>query len=180
MKTWDETKIKIYILYLLDNIKEELDLNTVTEMILYDGTINYFIYSECIRELIKSGLILLKGDKEEDTEKCVLSEVGKQVLDAVDEDVMEDAKRKLLVSASRYLAYRGSNPHVKTSITPGDGGYFLELNIESQEKKMFSASLYLDSFDEADEMRERFERDPKVLYSAVLSILSGKASFFMK
>ena len=59
MKTWDETKIKIYILYLIENIHVPLDMNTVTEIILFDGTVNYFIYSECIRELVKSGLIIM-------------------------------------------------------------------------------------------------------------------------
>ncbi|MBE6552415.1 MAG: DUF4364 family protein [Ruminococcaceae bacterium] len=178
MKTWDETKIKIYILYLIENIHVPLDMNTVTEIILFDGTVNYFIYSECIRELVKSGLIIMKEEGEK--EICVLSPVGKQVLDAVDGEVMDDVKKKLLVSASRFLAYKSSPSIASASIIPGDGGCFLELSIESQEKKMMSLSLYLDNFDEAETMRMKFESDPQVLYSAILSILSGKANFFFK
>jgi len=45
---------------------------------------------------------------------------------------------------------------------------------------MMSLSLYLDNFDEAETMRMKFESDPQVLYSAILSILSGKANFFFK
>ncbi len=178
MKTWNETEIKIYILYLIENIHVPLDMNTVTEIILFDGTVNYFVYSECIRELIKSGLILMKEEGEK--EICVLSAVGKQVLEAVDGEVMADAKKKLLVSASRFLAYKSNPSEVNASIVSGDGGCFLELSIESQEKKMMFLSLYLDNFDEAEEMRAKFESDPQLLYSAVLSILSGKSKFFFK
>lgn len=178
MKTWNETEIKICILYLIENIHVPLDMNTVTEIILFDGTVNYFIYSECIRELIKSGLIVMKEEGEK--EICTLSPIGRQVLEAVDGEVMEDVKNNLLVSASRFLAYKSNPSQISTSIVPGDGGCFLELSIESQEKKMMFLSLYLDNFNEADEMRTKFESDPQTLYSAILTFLTGKPKFFFK
>ncbi len=173
MKICDETKIKIFILFLLENLTEKIDRDTLTEIILYDQTVNYFIYCDCLKELEKGGLIEI-SPKENGGEICTVSPLGKQVLGSLEGELLEDVKRKLLVSASRLLAMKKNPASPAAGIVPGDGGFFLDMSLSAQGKRMMSLSLYLDSFEEAEEMKAAFFDSPEEVYAMILARLTGK------
>ena len=53
----DKNDIKIFILYLLKNLKYPLDFNTISDIVVQDEFVNYFDFAECFAELLDSGTI---------------------------------------------------------------------------------------------------------------------------
>ena len=48
----DKFEIKIFILYLLKNIKEPLEFSTINDIVVQDGFVNYFDFAICFAELL--------------------------------------------------------------------------------------------------------------------------------
>ena len=53
----DKFEIKIFILYLLKNIKEPLEFSTINDIVVQDGFVNYFDFAICFAELLESNQI---------------------------------------------------------------------------------------------------------------------------
>ncbi|MEA4832191.1 MAG: DUF4364 family protein [Oscillospiraceae bacterium] len=171
-KICDEKKVKIFILFLLDRLNCRLSGETLTEIILWDGTINYFVYCDCLRALANGGLVDAQG--EEYNEAYSITPLGKSVLEEVESDVLEDAKKKLLVSAARLLAFNSRGSRVESSVkTLDSGGYELSCAIHDDRYSLFELKLYLDNRGEAENMSNRFDEKAESIYRGVLALLTG-------
>jgi len=172
----DEYKIKIFILYMLDNLDGELTYDTLNEIVLWDGTVNFFIYCDCFDDLLKKGAISSKVVSGE--EVYSITPMGKDILSAVEGDLLEQVKKKLLTSAARLLAFKKNGSRSSTEVTKYKDGYSLECKIQDNKRELLSIKLYLDNLIEAELLRSRFDEKSEVIYRGVVALLSGEAKLW--
>ena len=130
----EKTDIKVFILYLLKNIKEPLEFSTINDIVLQDGFVNYFDFSICFGELVEGGQI-----EELDGEKGSLykiSALGEEAVSNVEMRLFNTVRVKALRSALRLLAFYKSGSRIKSSVTETEGGYILNCIIEDSKRKL--------------------------------------------
>ena len=54
-RMYNDEKIKILLLYLLKELDQKLDFQTISEIIVWDGSINYFVFTDCFNKLVENG-----------------------------------------------------------------------------------------------------------------------------
>ena len=97
----DKFAIKVFILYLMSNIDEPIDFETVNDIVVQDEFVNYFDFSICFAELVDVQQIT---ETEQDGKKLYsISVSGREAVSSVEETLYSDIKDKALRSALRIL-----------------------------------------------------------------------------
>ena len=174
MELTDKFEIKIFILYLLKNIKEPLEFATINDIVIQDGFVNYFDFAICFAELLEANQITeIKGDKT----LYVISPAGTEAVDSVEDKIFVSVKEKALRSALRLLAFNRSGSRTRSRIEKADKGYRLICSIEDSEKTLLSVEVFLTDEDYAEKLRQNYEDRAEIIYKGVLSLLSGEVNF---
>ncbi|MBQ2253188.1 MAG: DUF4364 family protein [Clostridia bacterium] len=171
----DEYHIKVYILYLFEKMASPLSHQTTAEIILWDGTVNYFVFMDCFEELKEAGLLEERGVGEQEEPLFVISAKGSALLASVENALLEETKKKVLRSAARLLAYRKDGKEVHAEIRPEGEGYILHCTINDRRYPLMDLSVYLDQREEAEYFASRFDERADIVYRGVLALLTGEA-----
>lgn len=168
--------IKVFILYLLKNIGEPLDANTVGEVVLQDAFVNFFDFSICFSDLLDAGQV---EELEENGEKLYrISSQGLSVIDEVQGAVFTSIREKALRSAQRVLAFKRSDTRATCEVTPlEEQGYMLTAAITSKDKTLLKVEAYIADEKYANAIKNNFNDKPDVIYKGVLAMISGDVNF---
>ena len=168
----DKFEIKIFILYLLKNIKEPLEFSTINDIVVQDGFVNYFDFAICFAELLESNQITeLKGDKT----LYVISAAGTEAVESVEDKIFVSVKEKALRSALRLLAFNRSGR--RSRVEKAEKGYKLICSIEDSEKTLLHVEVFLTDANYAEKLRINYDERAEIIYKGVLSLLSGEVNF---
>lgn len=170
----DKFEIKIFILYLLKNIKEPLEFSTINDIVVQDGFVNYFDFAICFAELLESNQITeLKGDKT----LYVISAAGTEAVESVEDKIFVSVKEKALRSALRLLAFNRSGSRTRSRVEKAEKGYKLICSIEDSEKNLLHVEVFLTDANYAEKLRINYDERAEIIYKGVLSLLSGEVNF---
>ncbi len=171
-----DDEIKLLILYLLDQLKTPLSGEVLSEIVLWDGNINFFDFSAAFDALTQSRA-LLPLDGEGAKTRYTLSPEGQEILRCMGESLSESIRYKALRSATRLLAYRNQGRSASATLSETADGFSLRCVIRDREEVFMDLTLYPKSRYEAESFKIRFENNPEDLLRGVLAILSGQAKF---
>jgi len=175
MQMTDKNDIKVFILFLMKNIKEPLEYSTINDMVVQDGFVNYFDFSICFGELVESGSIdEISGEK---TSLYRISELGEKAVSNVETRLFNTVREKALRSALRLLAFYKSGNRIRSSVTETEGGYVLNCVIEDSKRKLLDISVFLTEKYYADTLRGNYEDRAENIYKGVLALLSGDVNY---
>ena len=175
MKLERKIDIKVFILYLLNNVGEPLEFTTVNDIVVQDEFVNYFDFALCFSELLDKGHISEMGDDE--TKLYTVSNSGRVVLESYEGELLSVIKERALRSALRLIAFNRSGNKIKSSITENDGGYTLSCNIVDKKKTLFSVEVFLQEKAYAEKLKDNFEDRAEIILRGVFSLLSGDVNF---
>lgn len=176
MKLEDSIDVKVFILYILNNVGMPLEFNTINDMVLQDEFVRYFDFAICFSELLDNGQIV--EFKESDEILYVISESGKETLESYEGSLFPIIKERALRSALRLLSFKLNGNRISSSITEtGKGGYMLNCSIVDKEKTIFSVEVHLNDKQYAEKLRANFDERAEIIYRGSLSLLSGDVNF---
>ena len=177
--------VKIFVLYLMENIDYPLDFTTLNDIVMQTDYVMYLDFAEGFHEMLDAGLIL---EYEEKGEKLYyVSDKGRCVAEELHSDILSSILDKSLACALRYLDFkrRGIEAHCSSQKRP-DGRYdvtctFTEqkptLNGGTKREVIFTTTIAVDSNNRAERMKENFRDRPEVIYRGVIALLSGNVNF---
>lgn len=175
MEITDRFEIKVFMLYLLKNIGEPLDITTIGEVVVQDAFVNYFDFSVCFSDLLESGQVL---EIEKDGEKLyVISEMGISIVGEVQGTVYASIRDKALRSAQRLIALKRTGNRIACSITPAARGYMLNASIVDNEKTILNLETFVTDEKFAARMQDNFNERAEIIYKGVMALLSGDVNF---
>ena len=175
MQLTDKNDIKVFILFLLKNIKEPLEFSLINDISIQDGYVNYFDFSICFGELVENGSIEeLQGEKES---VYRISRLGEEAVGNVEMRLFKTVREKALRSALRLLAFYKSGNRIRSSVTETEGGYILNCVIEDNKRKLLDLSVFLTEKFYADTLRNNYEERAENIYKGVLALLSGDVNY---
>lgn len=165
--------IKMLTLYILAHVAAPIDFSTLTDLVLCDDGVDYFLYAEGVSELLESGHVEKTDDYYIATEKgCRNSADLESSLPSV---IRKRCDQRLapLNAALRRKA------QVRSEITPlENGGVSVRLTLNDDSGELFSLSLLAASKEDGEDIARRFSEHPDRVYNGILGVLltEGKST----
>ncbi len=174
MELYDKFEIKVFILFLLKNIKEPLEFSVVNDIVIQDGFVGYFDFAVCFAELLEVGQITeIKGS----VPKYVISENGILAVEEYENNIYASIREKALRSAMRLLAFNRDGSRIVSRLEEDGVGFTLTCEIRNNERTVFSTRVYVTDRDYAERMKSNFEERAEIIYKGSLALLSGDMNF---
>ena len=178
-RLYKDEEIKLIILYLFNELEEELDDQTLSDIIVWDGGISYFVFSQCFDELIKTGAIEKIGENGTNNGIYTISNVGKEFINDAKDSMLKFVKERIMRSATRLLAFKKNGTNVSSKIERSHDGYQLSCSIQNKKFNLLEINMYLDNREEAELLQQNFEEHAEKVYSNLLAQLSGDSKFII-
>jgi len=176
---WDKTDVKIFILFLLDNLQYPLDMDTISRIVHETGYVGGFDFAECFSELQDDGHIL--GDEVDGVAYYQVSETGRMVAKQLQSNLLEKIREESMICAARLLSLkaRGATLHTSTERRE-DGQYLVRLSITEASGVILETTCAVPSERLAEKICRNFERKPEKTYRGLLSVLTGEIDYLLR
>ncbi len=173
------TDVKIFILFLLDNINYPLDYATIHDICIQNGYVGGFDFAACFSQLKELGHVL--EDEAEGEIYYVISSTGKMVAAELQSNILLSIREKSLKSAMRLLSFKKRQAKLASSVEKReDGKYNLHCEITEPGGNILKIDLCVASRMQAEDMQKKFDKEPESVYRRLLSVLSGDADYVLQ
>lgn len=162
----DTYAVKILICYFLRQINRPITPMQLTEIATADGTVNYFIYTEVIDQMLESGMIYLE---ETDGEQYyVLSDRARAGADDFKKYVPKLFRNKILSSGLKFFAKLKNDNDVKVSVTSQGKGYLVGCTCTDSGTVLMDLKLYAPDMEQANMLASKIMMNPSDFYGKVI------------
>jgi len=176
-----ENEIKIFILYLMDQIKHGVRYDDIANMTYESGYVGYFDFADVFSKLIDSGDI---SELESGGENIYnITQRGKAIAENLEHLLPAASKTKGIAVAARYSDLKKSGASHSHTLEEEPGGYRFKCKIidkpgdDGYEKEMLGVSLFIKDRATAEKISEKFSQNPGAVYRAICAMLTGDAAF---
>ena len=175
----EKADVKIFILFLLDNIGYPLDEETLSEIIMENGYVGYFDFAECLGELSDAGHIV-SGDALGKTYYAI-SELGHVIAAELQGGILASIREKSLKSALRIISFKKKKATVSSEVSELDNKKFnVRCRISEPSGDIFDVTMALDTREKAEQIKRNFIENPEEVYRGVIAVLTGRIDYYLK
>ena len=163
----DKLEIKFLILYIAARVIEPIPFDTVLDLTMCDDGIDYFDFSECLADLVRTEHLTLSEDgfyaiteKGQRNSEICESSLPYSVRIRTDKNVAlcnQKLRRKSQVKASSQRRPNGT--------------YTVHLSLSDDMGSVLDMDLMVVNEDMAHSLEQRFRKNPEKLYSSLLTVL---------
>lgn len=162
-------EIKFLILYIASRLVEPVPFETLQELSMCDGGVDYFGFSECLADLVRTEhLTLSKG-------LYTITDKGRRNSTVCESSLpysVRIAAEQKLALCNEQLKRRAM---VKADIRPRErGGYEVSLSLSDDLDELMDLRLLVTRQDMALTLQRRFRESAEELYAKILSDLYGE------
>lgn len=170
------TDLKVFLLFLLDNIRYPVDRGTVMTIVEENTDEITLDYDQCLGELADSEHILY--DEIEGEKYYMISDKGRSVASELYDSLDAGFRERSLRSAIKHISLSKSGASIRAYITSYEGGRY-RVTMEAHDKfgELMSASLSVNSLAEAEQIKANFESKPDGVYRGVLFSATGRIEY---
>ena len=162
-----EDDIKIFILFLMYNLKMPLEYETINDVVVQDGIVGGIDFAVAFADLLENGNI--EQIHTDNTVKFRITRQGIHIVESLQGDLTNAIRTQGLKSAMRLLDLSYGGSEIKTR--------YCEI-IEAGES-VFQIKLIADNSTQLELMRYTFDDKPEMIYKGVLTLLTGKGDYFL-
>ena len=170
--------VKIFVLYLMQNINYPLDYITLNDIIMQNDYVMYLDFAESFHEMLDAGLIEVVDKNESGDELYVVTEKGMIVATELKSEILTSLLDKSLECALRYLDFKKRSIKISTRVEKREDGRFdLVCMVKEKDVVIMQNTVVVDTENRARRMQDNFRDHPEVVYKGVLALLSGNINF---
>ena len=173
------TDLKVFLLFLLDNIRYPVEQSTVMAIVEENTDDISLDYEQSLRELVDSGHLLFD---EIDNEKFyMISEKGREVATELYDSIDRTLREKSLKSAIKHISLERRGASIKSYIELTENRrYRVTMEAYDSHGELMKTSLVVNSIEEAEEMKRNYEAKPDGVYRGVLFAATGRLEFMSR
>lgn len=174
----DKIDIKVFILFLLDELRYPLNETVISEIVSENGIVGRFDFAECFSELVERGHVIAYEDEGETV--YVISPLGRMVAAELQGTLHDSIRERSRLSAMKHLSLhlRGAKTHTDIEKTE-NGAYLVSCKIEDKEGVMLETRLTVPTESEARTITAHFSGQPEEVCRGILAVLTGKIAYYM-
>lgn len=165
----EKNDIKLLICYILSGIDNSLSKDDIISILKDNDLANYFEASDAFSDLISKKLIYTDS---KDNSLYTVTDEGKMIAKQLDVSLPISVREKALKAALNTLARAKIRKENTVKIEKNDFGYFVNCNISGGNIDLMSLKLYVPDIMQANMVKENFHKDPELVYSSMLAILT--------
>ena len=170
------TDLKVFLLFLLDNIRYPIESDTILSIIEENTDEITLDYEQCLGELVDSGHLLY--DEVEDVKYYMISDKGRAVASELYDNLDSEFRERSLRSAIKHVSLSKSGASIKAYIeTTESGRYRVTLEANDSFGDLMKTSLTVNSLAEAEQIKHNFEAKPDGVYRGVLFSATGRIEY---
>ena len=163
----DKLEIKFLILYITARLVEPVPFDTVLELTLCDDAIDYFDFSECLADLVKTEHLTLSEDG-----MYAITEKGLRNSRICESSLPYSVRLRTDRNIEEYNKELLRQAQVQGKAIPRENGtYTVELKLSDDVDSLMQLELMVATEEMAKDLAERFRKDPEHLYARVLEAL---------
>lgn len=161
---------KLLLLYIIDKSQSSLSNSQITEFVLEENYMNYFLIQQFLSELVESKFI--EYTKNNESEKYILLSKGKIALecfiDRIPKEIKKDVNEKFQIE--REEAKRDTQI-IGDYYKKRENEYIVYLKLVENESILFSLNINVVSSKQAKMICEKWKSNPEIIYQNILSAL---------
>ena len=167
--------VKALILYISNSAALPLTQENFTEIVLHDGLVNYFDFSQAFQELLQEGLLDILSVEENN--RFVITEIGTQTEKLYEKNLPFNVKKKTLAALTKVLAkiQRDSNTH--TEIVAAASGYHVICRLCENDQTLLEYKVLVPDELQAHLIADQFSKFPTEKYLAIMSAVIDENLF---
>lgn len=171
-----KTDIKVFLLFLLDNIGYPMEHSSVIEMVSENTDEIIFDYDECLRELSDDGHLLF--DEFDGEKYYMISDSGRMISRELYDRLDKGFRERSLKYAAKYisLSKNGATAKAQVKETP-DKRYKVTMQANDSRGEIMSLSIVVNSREEAEKIKLNYEAKPDGVYRGILFSATGRLEF---
>ncbi len=173
--------VKIFVLYLMQNVHIPLDYITLGEMVMHTDYVAYLDLAEAFHEMKDDTLIEAVGQNDKGEALYVPTAKGICVAESMRSDLLPSILDESLATALRYLDFkkRGIKISCRIEKNPDGTGFYVHCSVTEKGMSLMQVSLWVDSELRAERMADRFRGKPENVYKGITALLSGNVDYLL-
>lgn len=164
------TDMKIFILYVMRHVLDPVALDDLGEMVLIDDNMNYFLFSECVSDLVGSGLLLKETGKTGNV--YTLTPRGFDTLEPVERTLPVSLRRAVEKSIPMVLERLHRATVAQTELFDRNGDPMVRLTLTDGKDTILSLELMTAGLEQSRSICVNFRQHPELVFSSVLRALT--------
>ena len=170
------TDLKVFLLFLLDNIRYPIRRETVLTIIEENTDDISLDYEQCLGELVDSGHLLF--DEIDGERYYMISDKGRAVASELYDNLDSEFRERSLRSAIKHVSLSKSGASIKAYIEATENGrHKVTLEAHDSYGELMKTSLTVNSYAEAEQIKKNFESKPDGVYRGVLFSATGRIEY---
>ena len=165
----DKLEIKFLILYIAARVSEPLPLEGMQELTMCDDGIDYFAFSECLADLVKTEHLRLTDDG------CyAITPKGLRNSEICESSLPYSVRIRTDKNVAAYNKKLLRRSQVRARVTPRENGTFtVELSFHDDVDELMQLLVMVATEAMAKDLAARFEKNPEQIYTQLMSVLYG-------
>ena len=163
----DKLEIKLLILYIASRLVEPAPFEVLQELSLCDGGVDYFRFSECLADLVRTEHLTLDA-----AGLYAITEKGRQNSAACESSlpytVRMQVERNLVAHNERLKRRELVEARVEER---SEGGYIVELSLRDELDELMGLRLLVTRQEMAQDLQKRFQDRAEELYTKIMGVL---------
>ena len=165
----NESDLKILILYILSKLSAPVDKETLFDVCICDGGVEYFDFSEFLNNLADSGQVLINGDDE-----FYISEKGRSNVSALEGELPLTVRLEADKAIAPVELSLKRQELIKAEDLFDKNGYTVHLVLSDGEVELLDMSVFCGDESRAKKIKRAFKKNAEDYYSKIMKMLSDK------
>ncbi len=171
--------VKIFVLYLMQNVARPLDFVTLNDIVMQTDYIMYLDFAEAFHDMLDGDLIRKTAGEGKDA-LYEITDKGRCVAETLSSDILSSILDQSLAAALRYLDFSARGVVCRAEYSRReDGKYDFSCALMEKGVPILTTALVVDSEDRAKRLKENFYNRPEVIYRGVHALLAGNMNFLL-
>ncbi|MBZ4644714.1 MAG: hypothetical protein PWR27_1870 [Petroclostridium sp.] len=167
----DITENKLILLFILDKINIPLTNSQITELVMKDSLMNYFILQQYLSELINAAQIITYEEKDKQFYK--LTPGGRMTLSYFENRIPFSIREKILQTISEKKKDFKQSAEIISNYTPrNENEYIVECKIIENRTPLIELKLNVGTKKQAKHICEHWKKNSEQIYSQIISALT--------
>lgn len=162
---------KLILLYIIDKSKTSLTNEEITEFIMENNYMNYFLIQQYLVELIESKFIEYKN--KDDDKIYSLSDKGMTTLSYFEDRISEEVKKEI---SSKFTEIEKKSKKdaqiVGEYYKKSDTEYISQLKLIEGDETLLNLSLKVATIEQAEKICSTWKNNTEYIYKTLLNILA--------
>lgn len=173
-----KANVKIFVLYLMENINYPLDFITLNDIVMQTDYIMYLDFAESFGEMQDDKLVECVGNDEKGEKLFAVTDKGRIVAAELKSSLLDSILDQSLACALRYLNFKKRGIEAKCTVEPTeDGKYRVDCSFTEKGTEIFRTVLCVDSQSRAERMKANFRERPEAIFRGVNALLAGNVNY---